>query len=163
MDIRETFQSKKFRSFLRVVGAVAVLLVVFEVGQWAGARKAAFSYRWGERYYRGLAGPRGNLLPGLDRGDFLSGHGTSGLVIKVSSSTLLVQDLEGVEKVIRLTSKTVVRRLRENLSVGDLKTDDRVAVIGSPTDDGEIEARLIRLLPADLPPPPPFAPNSPRP
>ena len=38
-------------------------------------------------------------------------------------------------------------RLRKAIKVSDLKVDEAITVIGSPTDDGKIEAKFIRVLP----------------
>ena len=42
---------------------------------------------------------------------------------------------------------------RDVVTTNELKLDDHIVVIGSPDSSGQIEAMLIRLLPAPLPEP----------
>lgn len=148
MDIKSFLQSKTFKRILWVIGIVAVLLIVFKAGEFVGFRKAAFSYRWGENYYRSFMGPKRGFPMDLGGRDFLMGHGTDGSIIKIASSTLVIQSREGIEKVILLAKNTVVRRFRDTISINDLKVNDNVIVIGSPNDAGQIEARFVRVLPS---------------
>jgi hypothetical protein len=155
MEIKINFkalaQSKKFKSVIWLAGIIVVLLLAFKAGEFIGFRRAEFSYRWGENYYRNLTGPR----PGPDRGlndrDFMMGHGTFGSIVKAASSTLVIQGRDGAEKVILIMPQTVVRRFQDNISVGDLKVDDNVVIIGTPNNAGQIEARLIRVMPPLMP------------
>ena len=56
---------------------------------------------------------------------------------------------ENTEKVVRIESDTVIRKLRDTIQLSDLQVGDMIVAIGSPGDNGEIDAKLIR----DLPPP----------
>jgi hypothetical protein len=154
MDLKSLPQSKALVYILIVIGAVIILLLVFKGGEVVGFRKAGFSYRWGENYYRNFAGPR-PMLP-MDRGgrDFLMSHGTSGSIIKITDSTLVVQGRDNAEKAILLGKDTIIKRLRDTISASDLKVGDYVVIIGSPNDAGQIEAKLVRVMPS---PPPPGA------
>ncbi len=147
MDPKLFFQSKNFKRILIGIGILIVLLLVFKAGEFVGFRKANFSYRWGENYYRSFAGPRRGFPGDLDGNDFLSGNGTFGSVLKVASGSLAIQSREGAENVILLTNNTSIKRFRETIPVSDLKTGDSIIVIGSPNNAGQIEAELIRVLP----------------
>jgi len=140
-------QSKTFRRVLWGIGIAIILLAAFKAGEFVGFRKASFSYRWGENYYRSFTGPRGGFFGELGGRDFMMGHGTSGTIVKVATSTLVVQDRDNAEKVILITKNTVVNRFRDTIPASDLKENDNVVIIGSPNDAGQIEAKLIRVLP----------------
>ncbi len=154
--MKQIFQSSRVLKFLLWgIGIVIVLLVTFKAGEFVGSNRAEFSYRWGENYYRSVTGPKQNL-PGDIRGqDFLMDHGTLGSIIKISSSTLTIKDRDGTEKDVLISSGTTIRSFRNEISASDLKIDDQVTIIGSPNDAGQIDAKLIRVLP----PMPPVAPN----
>ena len=55
---------------------------------------------------------------------------------------------DNTEKVILMNEKTEIRKIRDNVKQDELKLDDHVVVIGTPNSSGQIEARLIRFLPA---------------
>lgn len=152
MDFKglKKLESKKIKIVLAFVGALAVLLFVFQAGVFVGYKKARFSYRWGENYHRNFAGPRGGFFGDVRRGfedrDFINAHGTIGAIIKIDGSVLVIKGEGDVEKTILVSDKTMIESRREPLAVRDLKMDDRVVVIGSPDEQGQIEARLIRVF-----------------
>ena len=51
------------------------------------------------------------------------------------------------EKIVVLKNDTIIKRFRETISQNDLKIDDNIVVIGSPNEQGQIEAKLIRIMP----------------
>ena len=155
MDIKSFLCSRVFKNCIIGLGLFIVLLLVFKAGELVGFKKAGFSYALGENYYRSFAGPRRGIPMDFEGRDFLMGHGTAGSVIKVSTSTLFIKDRDGTEKVIIMDADAEIRRFREEIAPGDIKINDQVVVIGSPNDAGQIEAKLIRVLP---PPPFPFPP-----
>ena len=59
-----------------------------------------------------------------------------------------MQDKDSTEKVILAANDTQVQRMRENITANDLKINDFLVVIGSPNEQGQIEAKLIRLVPS---------------
>lgn len=156
IDFNKISQSKIFKKIIICVAGLIVLLIVFMVGTTVGFRKAGFSYRWGENYYRSFSGPRPEFPMNMTGRDFLMGHGASGSIIKIASSTLMVQGRDNAEKVILIDKDTEIMRFREAISINDLKVNDNVVVIGSPNDNGQIEAKLIRVMPTPQDNPPPM-------
>lgn len=155
MDFNKLFQSKSFKVGLIVLGAFIVLLLVFKAGVFVGYKKAQFSYRWGENYHRNFAGPRGGFFGDFgrdfgDRGDFINAHGTFGSVIKVDGNTIIVKDKDNVEKTVLISDNTVINKSRETIKVSDLKVDDSIVIIGSPNEQGQIEAKLIRVFDKEM-------------
>ncbi len=155
MDLKSFFQSnlqsKMFKRILIGIGVIIVLLLVFKAGEIVGFRKAGFSYQWGENYYRNFAGPRPGFPMDIGGRDFLMGHGIFGSIIEITSSTLVVQDRDGAEKVILLSKDTVIKSFLDTISASDLKVNDNIVVIGSPNDTSQIEAKLIRVVPPPSP------------
>ena len=146
MDLNKFFQSKTFKTVLCVIGGLIVLLLVFGAGAFVGFKKASFSYQWGENYHRNFAGPRGGFLGDFEGKDFIEAHGIVGQIIKIDGSTLIVKGKDGVEKIVLVSDKTGINNRRETVKVSDLKVDDQVVIIGSPNEQGQIEAKLIRLF-----------------
>lgn len=145
--VNKFFQSKSFKILLIVIGALILILSGFKAGEFVGFRKARFSYRWAENYNRNFAGPRGGFMHQSFGKEYVDAHGTVGQIIKIDGNTLVIKGQNDVEKTILISDKTVINRLRDNIKVADLKVDDLVVVIGSPDDSGQIEAKLIRIMP----------------
>jgi hypothetical protein len=145
--LKSFLESKLFRGILAGIGFFAILLLVFKAGEIIGFRKADFSYRWGENYERNFGGPGARFPFDMHEQGFLGGHGTLGSIMSANSSTLTIQEQGGMEKIVGLTKDTVVRKLRDTITVGDLKASDRVVIIGAPNETGLIEAKLIRVIP----------------
>lgn len=156
INFNKFFNSKKFRAAIIVVASFAVLLFVFKVGVFVGYKKAQFSYRWGENYQRNFAGPRRGFLGDIKRGfgdkDFINAHGTFGEIIKIDTATsseksiLIVKGKDDAEKTIIVSNKTIIVKGRDAVKIDDIKVDAIIAVIGSPNEQGQIEARLIRVF-----------------
>ena len=147
VKIKELLQSAKFKKVLCRIAVIAVALIIFQVGVFVGYHKAAFSYRWGENYYRTFGGPGRHMLWGMPRGEFSEAHGVAGKVIKVDLPTIVVESEDKLEKMILIKDNTIVVRFRDTVKPTDIKPDDFVVIIGAPNDQAQIEARLIRLAP----------------
>jgi len=147
MDIIKKFNVK---ALIAVGAAVILLLLVFGAGVKVGTLKARYSYKWAENYHKNFAGPKGGFFGDLKRGfkdrDFIGAHGVSGSIIKIDGSTFIVNGGDNVEKTILVSEKTTITSRRETIKASDLKVDDRVVIIGSPNEQGQIEAKLIRLF-----------------
>jgi len=148
---RETLSEIKwFKWALFIIGFLVILLLVFRAGMEVGLRKATFSYRWGENYHRNFGGPRGGFMGGMMQDDPVGGYGVFGKIIKIDLPLVVINDQRGTEKVVLLKNDTTIRRFRDAIQPGDIKIDDAVVVIGSPNDAGQIEAKLIRMIPPPL-------------
>ncbi|MBI4991681.1 MAG: hypothetical protein HZB99_00485 [Candidatus Harrisonbacteria bacterium] len=150
MDFNEFFQSKIFKIVLIAIGALIVMILVFKAGEFTGYRKARFSYKWGENYHRNFAGPKGGFFGDFRRSfgdrDYINAHGTFGSIIRIDGSTLIIKGKGEVEKTVLVSDKTTIDSRRESLKASDLKVDDQVVIIGSPNDQGQIEAKFIRVF-----------------
>lgn len=152
MSLSTLFQSRTFRGVLYGIGITIVLLAVFQGGVFVGYRQAEFSYRWGERYLENFTGTQEGK--GLDNRGMMNPHGVFGMVIKVDASSVVVKGPDNVEKIVLVSAGTQILRYEAAIAVTDLKADEKIVVIGSPNDQGQIEAKLIRVMPGDLPPMP---------
>jgi hypothetical protein len=137
---------------LRSIGAAIIVLFVFQAGIFVGYKKASFSHRWGDNYHRAFGERRhkGAFYKGDFQKDFSVAHGAVGKIINISLPSITIEDSDNTEKIALISDKTFVRRFRETINPTDLKIDDFAVVIGSPDDQGRIEARLIRIMPSPL-------------
>ena len=150
-DLKEFAQSRLFQRILMGISAVVLTLLIFQAGMFVGYRKAAFTYRFGDNYYRafGNAGPgerffasRGGPFPG----GLIEGHGVAGKIVSINLPTFVVTGPDDIEKVILIGDGTRIRRFDTTLSSSDLKVDDFTVILGSPNDNSQIEAKLILPL-----------------
>ena len=153
--ILEFLKSKKIAVLIAFLFCLAVLVGTFSVGVAVGYRKAKFSYAWGENYHRNFGGPRGGFLRNFSQDfmgkDFIGAHGTFGQIIEVKDSELAVRGKDGVEQIVKISVDTDIRRFQDSIQTGDLKTDEFIVVIGEPNDQGQIEAKFIRVMPGPSP------------
>lgn len=151
--LRVFLKSKWSKRILAAILAFIVLLGAFKLGETVGFRRAEFSYKWGQRYMDNFGprtmGPRtGMMRPQFEQEPFLMGHGIAGPIISIASSTLVIQDRDQVEKVITVNSDTRIMKFRDEVSISDVRVGDMAVIIGSPDSNGEISAKVIRILPA---------------
>lgn len=151
--IKKIFESNSFRISIYVLGSLVIIFMVFQIGMMAGFRKASFGRDWGENYEKNFGSP--NRFINKERGGFgdfgnlPNAHGAIGKIIKVDLPTIIVFDgKDQTEKVIILDEKTEIRKMREIVPTEGLKVDEHIVVIGNPNKEGQIEARLIRFIPA---------------
>jgi len=139
-----------------VLTGLAVIVLIFSVGMVVGGMKAKFSYRWAESYHKNFAGPRSGFfgdwrnMPPLPE-DFIEGHGAFGEIIELSPSTgseqesFVIKGRGDIEKIIIVTEDTIIKKGTETIKDG-LKVGDHLVIIGSPNEEGQIEAKLIRIF-----------------
>lgn len=130
-------------------GFIAVVLI-FGAGMFVGGMKARFLYQWAENYHKNFAGPQGGFLgnwqgaPPLP-GDFIGSHGTFGEIIKINDSDFVIKGADA-EKIVIIRDDTILEKGKTAIKKDDLKVGDQVVVIGSPNEQGQIEAKLIRVF-----------------
>ncbi len=141
--------TKKINVPLIILGSTAIIFVVFALGVYVGYRKAVFVSGRGNRYDQYFSGgPIPGSAPGFMSGMPGSTHGIVGVVVDVSSSSILVRSPDNDEESVSILQDTVVRMMAQTVGAGSIAVGDAVAAIGQPTADGQIAARFIRILEA---------------
>lgn len=153
INIKDLHKSKTFQGIIVGIVSIVILLLAFQLGVFVGYRKAGFSSRFigyvgGERkdFERGEMMNRKGMLGFRD--DMVNGHGAVGKVVSVTLPNLIVAGPDNLEKVIVTSTTTIVRRSHDALTVTDIKVDDAIIVLGNPNENGEIVAKLIRIVDA---------------
>jgi len=154
MSTNNFLESKLFKAIVLSMATFIVLAFVFGLGVFVGTKKADFSFKWAEEYHRNFGGPQEGFFGNMMGDQFTAANGAFGQIIKISDGILTVKDKDNPEKIVLVNDETSIIYQRQNLKLSDLKTGDNVVVIGDPNDDGQIQAKLIRVLP---PPPPPVS------
>lgn len=149
---KKAFSSKIFVGVIYGIGIMILALLIFGAGVSVGIRKGEFANHMGDNY--------GKIF-GDDQGGFFhdhrpNAHGTIGKIVKINLPEIVVAGNDGVEKSILTDDDTTIKHLSDDLKISDLKVDDYVLVVGTPNDQGQIQAKFIRTIPA----PPLVSPSS---
>ena len=126
-----------------------VVVLIFGAGVKIGEMKARFSYRWAENYHKNFAGPRGGFFgnwKNLASDNFIESHGAFGEIIKIDGNNLVVKGRENIEKIVLVNEKTVIKSGFKDIKISDLKVGNKIVIIGSPNEQGQIEAKFIRVF-----------------
>ncbi len=156
--IRGTRIDPKTVWFKRILVAVLVLLValgIFQAGVFVGYKKASVHYRIGEQYYgqmmrkgdRPRGDKSGQMMRGMMPPVFPGTNGIVGEVVSVGTSSIVVADPNGIEKVVLIGTTVPVKRFKEKIKVSEVNAGDRVVIIGASSATGEIQAELVRVMP----------------
>jgi hypothetical protein len=154
-DFKKLKQEVTTKNIVVAIGVIVVAILIFQAGMFVGYRKAAFSFHFDENYYHEFDSQSNGMMNGFPQGNFLGASGAVGKIIKITPPTFVVAGPDNLEKVVLMSDDTIIRQFRNTLSQSDLKVDDYVVVIGSPNDQGQIDAKLVRLLPT-----PPASPTT---
>lgn len=151
--IKKIINSKTFKIVNYSLGILVIVFLIFQAGMIAGYRKVSFGRDWGDNYTKNFGSPHQSLrMKGQDFGDFRNmpnAHGAIGKIIKVEFPQIVVFDgKDQTEKVILIDDETEIRKMRDIVSKDELKLDEHIVVIGAPNETGQIEAKLIRFIPA---------------
>jgi len=155
-DIKKIFESKISTSVLITIGIIIIGILIFSAGVSVGFHKASFGRAWGENYERNFGMRQGNIMFGFGKDNFPNSHGANGKIIKIELPTIIVQDKDNTEKVILIKEDTKIQEMMNIIKSTELTLDEYVTIIGSPNEQGQIEAKLIRVMPLGMPVPPEF-------
>ncbi len=146
--INKFVESKGFRNIIYVLGAIFILVFVFQAGMIAGFKKASFGKSWGDNYERNFGRDDRKDLFMRNMQGMPNPHGAVGKIIKIELPNIVVLDKDQIEKVVVVSDSTNIFERKEKLSKENLTLDKFVVVIGDPNSSGQIEAKLIRVMPA---------------
>ncbi len=152
-NVKKVFESKITSKILFGIIIIIVIMLIFYAGMTVGFYKASFGHAWGDNYERNFGMMPDRPMFGGD--NFPNAHGAAGKIIKIELPTIIVQDKDNTEKVVLIKDDTQIQKIREQATKNDLKIDDFIVVIGTPNEQGQIEAKFIRVMPIGMPPLPP--------
>ena len=137
-----------------IVGFICFSLIslVFGAGIFVGELKARSSYLWAESYHKNFAGPKEGFFgdnwrrlsfPGED---FVENHGVFGEIIQINEGSIVIRGGNNSERLVVVNSDTIIQLGRETLNKQNLQVGEKAVIIGSPNEQGQIEAKLIRIF-----------------
>ena len=150
IDLKDIHKSKTVRGVVIGLGVIILVLGIFKLGQMSGFHKAKFSERFGDNFHRNFVDNRGEgFLKDLsDRRGPPSGYGAVGKIVSIALPLVVVAGPDNLEKTILIKEDTLVRQFRDKIIATDLKVGDNIVILGVPNDAGQVEAKLIRIIPS---------------
>jgi hypothetical protein len=152
-QLTEFFRSRLFAGIIAGVGITLIAVFIFEVGVTVGYHEATFSEHWGSSYGNNFGGPSNTM--GLPDNHLPQPNGTFGKIISISTATssasdtvITIENSQKPEQSVLVTSDTSIRDHENTVTVSSLTVGSYAVVVGDPDNQGEIEAKLIRLVPA---------------
>ena len=147
--INKFVESKSFTRVVYALGIIVILFFVFQAGMFAGFKKASFNRDWGSNYEMNFGPRRINSLFTQDNINGLSNaHGAIGKIIKMDYPNMIVLDKDQTEKDIIISNDTSILERNGKVTKDELAVDKYVIVIGNPNELGQIESKLIRIIPS---------------
>jgi len=147
MDLKNIHKSPTVRGILIGLAVIVVMLLIFQAGQVTGYRKARFAGNFGNNFERNFLGPRGGEMKIMFNSSIPGGYGAIGKIATITLPQIVVIGPDNIEKIISVGTTTQIHRFQEEIKASDLKTGDSIIVLGSPNESGQIEAKLIRVMP----------------
>ncbi len=148
IHFKKIFGTKWVVWTLSIIGMIAGISIIFFSGMVFGNHRADYRCAFGDRYEKMFFGEKGNpMMPGFNPKEDIRAFGASGKIISIASSTIIVADLSGAEKIISTDAQTQIKSGTTTTSLLDLKVGQNVTVFGGPAQDGSITARLVRVMP----------------
>lgn len=139
-------KSKNVHAVIIGIGVLVIVLGILKVGMNIGEHRARFAGQFGDNFERNFMGPRGGMMGSFNT-NFPGGHGAVGEIISINLPQIIINGPDNLEKIIIVSTSTTIRRFQENVQGASLKVGDFVTVIGNPNDNGQVEAKLIRIMP----------------
>jgi hypothetical protein len=125
--------NKWVRIILIGVGAALVLCILLGAG--------VFLVRWGTIH---MADRPVGLFREIFR--LTRGYGAVGNIQSINGQNITLLLLDGTTQTVVVGSQTRIEQNRKRLALTDLRVGDRITVVGSPLDGGNISARLIHIF-----------------
>jgi hypothetical protein len=104
---------------------------------------------FGAGFFAGRWSVRNQFAPLSQRFIFLTGHGAVGKITQIEAATITLQTRDGATQTILTDNQTRFDRggtKLTKLNLRDLKVGDQIIVTGAPNAQGQIKAKLIRVL-----------------
>lgn len=148
MNIQDIHKSKTIRGILIGLGIAILLLVIFQAGQAFGYRKARFAGNFNNNFERNFLGSKGGGIRSVMSERLPGGHGAIGEIVSINLPQLVVAGPDNLEKTVNITTSTLLRRFQDEIDISELKQGEFIVVLGNPNESGQIEAKLIRVMPS---------------
>lgn len=150
-EIQNAVRSKWLAWLLLGLGALLVLLLVFDAGLAVGTRRA-MELRGGPRV-DGHSAPMfgiGGFGVTMPHGFIPDGHGAVGTIQSINLPTITIKTRDGDTEEVVLSDSTTIESATTSMNATNLAVGQQIVAVGNPnaaTSSQRMTAELIRVLP----------------
>lgn len=145
--LKQIAESNKTTMTIYGLGTLLVIIVIFQAGMIVGTRRGFYQRSWNENYRDNFPMP---MHAGV-KAQAPTAHGTAGTIISISLPTMVVQDQDGREKIVLIRDTTIIKSGTDTTVATSLLVGDMIVAIGTPNQQGQLLANLIRIMPTEQP------------
>jgi len=153
-DFKDVMSSKNARLITGVIGVVVFSFLIFHAGVVFGTHRNPFGGPSDRSdMSRGFRPP---FFPGdfeMPHGFIPNSHGAVGAITEITLPTFRMETREGTSQTISIGTSTIIRNIDDSADTSALSIGNQIIVIGDTNSEGHIGAKLIRILPAQMPKP----------
>lgn len=136
----------------QIVLGILVTLILMSLSFLAGAKSSERRMRhlsnWSAHYPERMQPHRGmRMMEFRPQRPLPLPNGVFGRILSATGTNLMVEGQDHFEQNVLITTSTAIRTEQGTASMGDVQPNMEVGVFGQPNEQGQIEARLIRLFP----------------
>jgi hypothetical protein len=145
---KQFFANPFFKWTVLSLGQLIIIIFVFSLGIRVGKHEEHFTKNWMQNYSRNFGTPKPLVIPYGAPEPFVQSHGLFGTVISksVDGKSLVIKGQDNVEKTVEIENNTSIQKGFAAIKISDLKDNDSIIIIGEPTEQGEIDAKFIRVI-----------------
>ena len=99
VHFKQIFTTKWVAWSLSIIGVIAIISTIFFLGLSFGHQRANYRCDFGDRYEKMFFGDNENdrMAPGFNPRNNVRAFGATGKIISIATSTLIIEDISGVE------------------------------------------------------------------
>ena len=141
-------RSKNVRLGIIILLVCIIALLIFQAGMTVGFMRASYDRDWNNHYLENFGpGIRNPISRMSESNRAPNDHGAFGKIISISLPTVTILGPDSIEKTIVINQGTVIRDMHNPVQPTELVPNMSMVVIGTPNNQGQIEATFIRILP----------------
>lgn len=141
--------SKTVQIALGVVAVLILMCVSFLAGAKCSERRMRHFSNWSNHYPDMMLPHRGmRVMEFRGRPPMPLPNGVFGRVLSATGTNLIIEGRDHFEQNVLINASTTIRTERGTASIADIQPEMEVGVFGMPNEQGQIDARLIRLFPS---------------
>ena len=146
--MKNILETKTYGKIIVAISVILIALIIFSAGIFVGYYKATFSHDLDDVYRQGFNSPGSPFAPFMHSSDDVNPHGIVGQIVGINLPfSIMVKGDKNAEQIVTILPETTVRIFHSLATTSDIKVGDQAIVIGTPNDQGEIQASFIRIIP----------------
>ncbi len=77
---------------------------------------------------------------------FIHNYGVFGEIVAVNGQQVVIHGQDQIERIVNIDANTKISSFRGEVNTANFKINDRIMIIGEANEQGQIDAKLIRIF-----------------